>query len=151
MAWLTNLLKQTNADITTAAENAANTEWYDNSYRRQVLQQLTEKRDSLTNVQQQIEVAMSDFEQELFIRVKWIVGYYLLSHTSSLEKKISQGKGLLVRLTIVGNKEQFAFVRKQIDQREREMIFLERIKASGDFGTLIPPLKRRIQLQESRM
>jgi hypothetical protein len=48
----------------------------------------------------------------------------------------------------VGNKEQYIFVRKQLDAREREIIFLDRIKQSSDFATLLPPLKWWIELQE---
>jgi len=149
MAWLTKLLKQTNIDIQAATENTDNTTWYDHTYRLGILSDLTKKKDSLTTLQQQILFAMRDFEQELFVRVKWIVWYYLLPYAWSLEKKITQWKSLLTRIIIVWNIEQYLFVRNQLDQREREIIFLYRIQASSDFASLSPPLKRWIQLQET--
>ena len=51
---------------------------------------------------------------------------------------------------LVGNKEQYVFVRTQMDVRELELTFLDRIKQSSDFATLLPPLKRWIKLQETR-
>lgn len=148
MAWLSKLLQQTIQDIKSAWDNAASTEWYDYTYRNGVVVTLTEKKASLTDVQQKIILAMQDFEQELFVRVKGIVWYYLLKHTWTIEEKIQQWRTLLTRLTIVGNKEQYIYVRKQLDEREREIIFLDRIQQSSDFATLLPPLKRRIELQE---
>ena len=148
MAWLSKLLQQTIGDIKSASANAATTEWYDYTYRNGVVVALTEKKASLTDMQQKIILAMQDFEQELFVRVKGIVWYYLLQHTWTIQEKIQQWKTLLTRLIIVGNKEQYIYVRKQLDEREREIIFLDRIKQSSDFATLLPPLKWWIELQE---
>jgi hypothetical protein len=150
MAWLTQLLTKTLTDITSAQENISRADEADRAYRTQVVLTLTEKKNALTSMQQQIVLAMKDFEQELFVRVKGVVWYYLFPYTSTLQIKIDQWENLLTRLVIAGNKEQYLFVRQQIDAREREMIFLDRIKNSSEFTTLLPPLKRRINLQEVR-
>lgn len=147
MAWLTKLLQQVSVDVSSATDNAKNTQGYDRQYWEGVLHEVTTKKESLSHVQHQILLAMSDFEQELFVRVKWIVWYYLLSHTEEIERKLGQWRNLLTRLIITWNKEQYVFVRTQMDIRERELMFLHRIKQSSDFVELIPPLKRRISLQ----
>lgn len=149
MAWLTKLLQQSTVDLKSAQENAQISKSYDRTYREDVQKELTAKKNSLTEAQQKINLAMEDFEQELFIRVKWIVWYYLLAHTEEIEKKIDQWKTLSIRLLLLGNTKQYLFVRTQMNQRERELIFLHRIRQSSDFAWLIPPLKRWFSLQET--
>lgn len=148
LSGIQQVLLATEIDRDAAATNAAATKWYDHIYRKEIYATLTEKKEALAEVQQKIGFAMRDFEQELFVRVKGIVWYYLLSYTATLEQKVDQGAELMQRLVLGGNTEQYAFVRHQMNDRERELLFLERIKESSTFATLVPALKWWIQLQE---
>jgi len=67
---VTKLLQQATIDIQSATYNADSTQGYDREYREKIAQELTTKKATLTQVQQQIVLAMRDFEQELFVRVK---------------------------------------------------------------------------------
>lgn len=146
MAGLAKLIQQTTTDIKSASDNASITKWYDHDYRIGIVNDQTKKKESLTDLQQKIVLSMKDFEKELFLRIKGIVWYYLLKHTGTLEEKVVQGKALLLRLILIWNKDQYGFVRKQIDGRERELIFLDSVKQSYDFATLIPPLKQWMEI-----
>jgi hypothetical protein len=134
--------------LETAINNRNITEGYDKSYRDGIVVTLTKKRDDILLVQQALMSAIKDFEKELFVRVKSIIGYYLLPRANELTQKIAQGKKLLHRLILAGNAEQYLFARQQMDGWEREMMFLDRIQQASTFDVLLPPLKRRMREQE---
>ena len=122
----------------------------DAEYRKSILTQLEHQKNKLEYTRQAVLLAMDDFEQELFLRVKRVVGYYLMRKETDLLTKQAQATKLLWRLLVMGNSAQYIFVRDQMDLWERELMFLERIQQAGDFATLIPPLKRWIELQETK-
>lgn len=146
LAGIWDLAAQTKTDITQATKNFEQSR--DKAYRSGVLLDLQKEYAILVQTQQDMLIAVKDFEQELFVRVKRLVGYYLKPRYDTLVQKLTQARDVQNRLLIVGNASQYAFVREQIDKREREHMFLEALRESGSFDQLIPLLKRWMQLQE---
>lgn len=92
--------------------------------------------------------AVQDFESELFFRVKRLVGYYLMPRYHELQQKVAKADKLMVRLLLLGERQQISFVLDQRDMRERELVLLERIQYATTFATLIPPLQWWMKLQQ---
>jgi hypothetical protein len=150
LAGLSTLLTQTSEDLTIAINNKTITDWYDREYREGQVTQLQKKKTLLSETQQNILLAVKDFEKELFVRVKWLVWYYLFEHAAKIKEKVAQWFKLQHRLLVLWNREQWNFVRNQMDLWERELLFLDRIQQANDFNALIPSLKRWFALQETQ-
>lgn len=150
LAGLSTLIANTSEDLTIALKNKEITEWYDSNYREEQSVQLQKKKTLLVETQENVLLAVKDFEKELFVRVKSVVWYYLFAHTAKIKEKLAQWVKLQHRLLVLGNREQLVFVRHQMDIRERELLILERIQQSTDFNTLMPSLKRWFALQETQ-
>jgi hypothetical protein len=148
MAGLYTLLNDTREDLKAAEENKEETDGYDRSYREWQLKTLQKKYTTLIETQQELGIAMDDFEKELFIRVKSLVWYYLFGYTTELQKKYDQWVRLMNRLLLAWNDQQYKVIRTQMDWRLRELIVLERIKDASDFAALVAPLKQRIKSNE---
>ena len=73
----------------------------DITYRQQVEQDLREKRQVLENLRKQFLVAIDDYEKELFLKIKSLVGFYLMPEREKIVKKIQQAQSLLFRLKLV--------------------------------------------------
>lgn len=146
--WITQLLVKTNQDLETAINNSKVTSWYDKVYRDGIVATLLKKKDDMLVVQQELTSALKDFEKELFVRVKSIIGYYLLPRATELSQKIAQGKKLLHRLMIAGDMNQYVFARQQMQSWEYEMMFLDRMQQASTFDVLLPPLKQRMREQK---
>jgi len=146
LAGIWDITRQTRNDIDQATKNLKQSR--DKAYRSGVLLELQKEYSVLTQTQQDMLSAVKDFEQELFIRVKRVVGYYLKPKYDILTNKLQQAHEAQDRLLILWNAEQYAFVRGELDRREREIMFLEAIRDSGSFDQLIPLVKWRMQLQE---
>ena len=150
LAGLSTLLTETSEDLTLAINNKEITDWYDREYREWEVTKKKKKKTLLSETQQNMLLAVKDFEKELFVRVKWLVWYYLFAHTTKIKEKVAQWLKLQHRLLVLWNREQWNFVRNQMDLWERELLFLERIQQANDFNALIPSLKRWFALQETQ-
>ena len=93
-------MQTTVQDIDRAKENLQRTSGSDQAYRQSIVDQLVARKQEYERVQEHIVFAMQDFEKELFVRVKSIVGYYLFSYTTTLQEKIAQGKKIYDRLVV---------------------------------------------------
>jgi hypothetical protein len=150
LAGLSTLIANASEDLTIALKNKDLTSWYDRDYRIEQSEQLYKKKTLLLETQENVLLAVKDFEKELFIRVKSVVWYYLFPYTVKIKEKLLQWVKLQHRLLVLWNSEQLVFVRHQMDLWERELLFLERIQQSIDFNTLMPSLKRWFALQETQ-
>lgn len=148
LAGLSTLIANSTEDLAIAEKNKEITSWYDRSYREKQEEQLKRKKNLLINTQENILLAVQDFEKELFVRVKSVVWYYLFAHTTKIKDKLAQWVKLQHRLLVLWNREQLVFVRHQMDLWERELLFLDRIQKSNNFNELIPVLKRWFSFQE---
>lgn len=146
LSWVQDVLNTTKVKLSNARKNQE--VGNDAAYWWQVVTQLESQQDNLLSTQKALIVAMQDFEQELFVRVKRVVWYYLRPRQTDLLDKQTQARKLLSRLLVAWNIEQYAFVRTQMKYVEHELMFLERIKDASDFSTLIPPLQWWMQIQE---
>ena len=117
----------------------------DISYWIQVKQDLEKKKNILKNLRDQFVVAIDDYEKELFLKVKSLVGYYLMPKREEIVQKIQQAQSLLFRLKLAGDEKNFAFVVSKMDRLEIKLALLDRIKFAHTFAELIPPLKQYLK------
>ena len=117
------------------------TEGNDVSYWQVVQIDLLQKKADLENLRHQFDVAISDYEQELFVKIKGIVWYYLMPKRQEVIEKLDKADLLLVRLKLMGDTENYHFVVEQVELLQQQLILLDRIRFAYSFAELIPPLK----------
>lgn len=122
---------------------------HDIAYRVKTKQHLLDKQQALIVLRDQFVVAIDDYERELFLKVKLLVSHYLRPQREKVAEKIQQAHSLLFRLKLAWDEKNFVFVTGKLEQLERELMFLDRIKFAPSFDELIPPLK--VYLKEKRL
>jgi hypothetical protein len=93
----------------------------------------------------QLIAAVDDYEIELYLKVKSIVASYLMPKRQRVVDKIITANKLLTHLKEVGDIENYAFVVRQAEKLQQQLILYDSIRFSASFMELIPPLKIYIQ------
>ncbi len=99
----------------------------------------------------QIVTSMSDYENELFLRIKVLVYFYLKPERVETEAKIKQADTLLLRMKLSWNWVQYDTVLNKRDDLHREWMLLDAIKRASSFETLVFPLKTYLDWQEATL
>jgi hypothetical protein len=113
----------------------------DVQYWSTVWSSLLERKNQFLNSRRLMIDAMEDYEKELFLRVKWLISFYLKPEYDALTKKIAQADFLLAHLRLTGNGEMYPTILQRRDELYREWLLLEAIKTAHSFETLLFPLK----------
>jgi len=120
-------------------------QWRDSEYRTTVADELRESKASLVVLRTQLIAAVDDYEIELFLKVKSIVASYLMPKRQSVADKITTSNKLLLHLKEIGDIENYAFVVRQAEKLQQQLILYDSIRFATSFMELIPPLKIYIQ------
>ncbi len=113
----------------------------DVEYWSSVWRWLIERRNQFLNSRRLLLDAMEDYEKELFLRVKWLISFYLKPEHDEITKKIAQADFLLAHLRLVWDREMYPTILQRREELYREWLLLEAIKTSYSFETLLFPLK----------
>lgn len=136
-------VEQLNDDIKKAESYLR--QWRDNVYRTEVWKELRDSKANLVSLRTQLIAAVDDYEIELYLKVKSIVASYLMPKRQRVVDKIITANKLLTHLKEVGDIENYAFVVRQAEKLQQQLILYDSIRFSASFMELIPPLKIYIQ------
>ncbi len=122
----------------------------DVAYRNTVDDQLRMKKQQMTDLQQQFLAAIEDYENNLFLRIKWILNYYFRQTRLDLTASIDQTRQLLLYTKLAGERDKYELLLLKLEAYLQRMQLLDQIRFSQQFDQLIPPLKSYLRLLEER-
>lgn len=122
----------------------------DVAYWNTVDDQLRMKKQQVGDLQQQFLVAIEDYEDNLFLRIKWILNYYFRQTRLDLSASIDQTRQLLLYTKLAGDRDKYELLLLKLEVYLQRMQLLDQIRFSQQFDQLIPPLKSYLRLLEER-
>lgn len=120
----------------------------DVEYRTAIKETLSEDKARYELSRNQLVTTMDDYENELFLRIKVLVYFYLQPERVAIEEKIAQADVLLLRMRLSWIWDQYRTVLNKRDELYRDWLLLDAIKRATSFEALLFPLKTYLDSQE---
>lgn len=116
---------------------------YDVDYWREIRQTKTEKLKKLLAIKEQIEVAISEFDVNLFIKMKDYVVYTVSPYQTKYKKALKHLNNLGAQWGIVSND-----VKKKMNYLQEDITVIDNIIKATDYTTLIKNFDRHLYLKK---
>lgn len=117
-------------------------QWYDVEYWKEIRLEKTEKLKKMLAIKEQIEIAVSEFDSNLFIKMKDYVVYTVMPYQTKYKKIFKHLNNL---------KNQWWFisydVEKKMNYLQEDITVIGKIIDSTDYDTLIKNFNRHIYLK----
>ena len=138
-----NTLETTIGKLDSDISQAQNyiTWWTDVTYRSSIYKALNTQKTALELSQQQVVVAMDDFERTLYMKVRRLLKFHLTDDRDTTLADIKQVNKELEKSKLWGYDLLFKQLSAQMEQLQYRLFLLDRIQFAHDFEELIPFLK----------
>ena len=146
------VLKALEDEIMLIEENIDRAQEYIQQWRQPVfwtetIERLQDQRGVFRRSQNQLIDAISDFERELFIRIKTISYLTLNQERIEIRENLRKMQRLLTQFERQWDVEQYALIRGVLSALKTQEFYLQTIQQSTDFATLLPALKVYFSVQ----
>lgn len=117
-------------------------QWYDVEYWKEIRSEKTEKLKKMLAIKEQIEVAVAEFDSNLFIKMKDYVVYTVSSYQVKYKKALKHLNNL---------KDQWGFissdVKKKMNYLQEDITVIDKIINATDYDTLVKNFDRHLYLK----
>ena len=117
-------------------------QWYDVDYRKTIMDDKIEKLKKMLTIKEQIETAVSEFDSNLFIKVK----DYVIYSVSSYQTKYKKVLRYLNSVDSEGWKIS-SDMRKKMGYLQEDILVIDKIYESTGYETLVNNFNRHIYLK----
>ena len=117
-------------------------QWYDVEYWKEIRQAKTEKLKKMLTIKEQIELAVSEFDSNLFVKMKDYVVYTISSYQVKYKKALKHLNNLKDQWGVISND-----VKKKMNYLQEDITVIDRIIEATDYDTLIKNFNRHLYLK----
>lgn len=118
-------------------------QWYDVEYWKWIREEKTEKLKKMLIIKEQIELAISEFDSNLFVKMKDYVIYTVSSYQTRYKKALKYLNNYKAQWGMISND-----VKKKMDYLQEDITVIDKIIDSTDYDTLIKNFNRHLYLKK---